>query len=408
MTDPDKKFDLPDGRGRFLLRHTMQRKMIRIAAVAIALLFLVYGLLYLRYGGGEHAPALKTPPLWQDSVLEKVADLDRPPGNIAVSESGQVYFTFHPEGGPEINVARLSATASNSTGESGISPYEAYPNREFQERFVSPLSLRIDQQNRLWVLDLANHATGTPKIFAFSLADDSLLLEYEIPSDIAPLGSHMNDFQIDSAGEFMYIADASIFGKSPALIVFDIEKRTARRLLEDHESVTAENFISTVGGREMVVLGFFVVRPHVDSIALDKNDEWLYFAAVNAQFMYRVRATDLRDESLTPDQLAAKVERFARKSHSDGITMDRAGNIYLSDPEYDAVNVLRADGEFQTLITSPKLRWPDGFSFGPDQQVYVTCSALHHVIFKTRSYQKDHEPFQIYRFQGLAPGIAGH
>ncbi|MCR9144197.1 MAG: hypothetical protein NXI24_18255 [bacterium] len=384
----------------------MNRRTIVFAFAALfPVLLLVYSLLYLRYGGGDHAPALQTPPLWQDDVLEKVADLDRPPGNIAVSRSGQVYFTFHPEGGPDINVARLK---SGSADEDGLTAFEAYPNLEFQSRFVSPLSVRIDRQNRLWVLDLANHATGTPKIFAFSLADDSLLIEYEIPSDIAPLGSHMNDMQIDSQGEFMYIADASIFGKSPALIVFDIKNQSSRRLLENHESVTAEHFISKVDGRDMVVLGFFAIRPHVDSIALDKRDEWLYYAAVNAQYMYRVRAKDLRNQSLSPTALAAKVERFARKSHSDGITMDAADNIYLSDPEHDAVNVLKANGEFQTLIASPKLRWPDGFSFGPDGYIYVTCSALQHVIFKSRSYQEQHEPFQIYRFKGIVSGIAGH
>ncbi|MEQ9364143.1 MAG: L-dopachrome tautomerase-related protein [Leptospirales bacterium] len=394
------------GPGREITR-IMKRTIVFALAALFPLILLLYGFLWFRYGGGEHAPALTTAPLWQDDVLEKVADLDRPPGNIAVSRDGEVYFTFHPEGAPDINVARLTGDAAKAADDA-TTPIEAYPNLEFQSRFVSPLSLRIDQQNRLWVLDLANHATGTPKIFAFSLADDSLLMEYEIPADIAPLGSHMNDMQIDSAGEFMYIADASIFGKNPALIVFDIKNKSARRLLENHPSVTAEHFISTVGGREMVMLGFFVVRPHVDSIALDTRDEWLYYAAVNAQHMYRIRVKYLRDERLSARELARKVERFARKSHSDGITMDSADNIYLSDPEYNAVNVLNARGEFKTLITSPKLRWPDGFSFGPDGFVYVTCSALHHVIFQSRSYQSEHEPFQIYRFPGLAPGVAGH
>ena len=382
----------------------MSRKLITALATLFAVLLLLYTILYLRYGGGEHAPALTTPPLWSEAVLEPVANLDRPPGNIAVSATGDVYFTFHPEGAPAVNVARLRKDPNGQP----TSEFDPYPDLAFQERFISPLSVRIDRQNRLWVLDLANHATATPKIFAFNLADGGLLLEYEIPSDIAPLGSHMNDMQIDSAGEFIYIADASIFRKSPALIVFDIKNRTARRVRENHESVTAENFISKVGGRDMVVLGAFVIRPHVDSIALSRDGQWLYYAAVNAQHMYRVRAADLRDKSLDPATLAAKVERFARKSHSDGITIDDAGNLYLSDPEHDAVTALRANGEFQTLVTSSKLRWPDGFSFGPDGYVYVTCSALQHVIFMSAAHQQAHAPYQIFRFKGLAPAAPGH
>ena len=201
----------------------MSRKLITALATLFAVLLLLYTILYLRYGGGEHAPALTTPPLWSEAVLEPVANLDRPPGNIAVSATGDVYFTFHPEGAPAVNVARLRKDPNGQP----TSEFDPYPDLAFQERFISPLSVRIDRQNRLWVLDLANHATATPKIFAFNLADGGLLLEYEIPSDIAPLGSHMNDMQIDSAGEFIYIADASIFRKSPALIVFDIKNRTA-------------------------------------------------------------------------------------------------------------------------------------------------------------------------------------
>ena len=81
----------------------------------------------------------------------------------------------------------------------------------------------------------------------------------------------------------------------------------------------------------------------------------------------------------------------------------------MSDPEHDAVNILHARGEFETLLRSPeKLRWPDGFSFGPDGQVYVTCSALHHVIFRSGSHQRASAPYEIYRFPGLASRAPGH
>ena len=93
---------------------------------------------------------------------------------------------------------------------------------------------------------------------------------------------------------------------------------------------------------------------------------------------------------------------------SDGITTDLADGVYLSDPEHSAVLRLGPDRELRTLIKDPRLRWPDGFSYGPDGWLYVTCSALHHVIGRSRDHIRDHSPYQIYRFRPGQLGLAGH
>ena len=63
--------------------------------------------LRLTLGGGKTLDDRTTPPTMPISALELVADLPLPPGNIAVSQSGRVFFTFHPEGKPTIKVAEL-------------------------------------------------------------------------------------------------------------------------------------------------------------------------------------------------------------------------------------------------------------------------------------------------------------
>ena len=102
--------------------------------------------------------------------------------------------------------------------------------------------------------------------------------------------------------------------------------------------------------------------------------------------------------------MAARVEDFAAKTLSDGLTMDVDDNVYLSDMEHSAVVRLGPDRRLTTLVKDARLRWPDGFSFGPDGWLYVTCSSLQHVLFVSRAEMRAHAPYQIFRFQ---PGVAG-
>lgn len=380
------------------------RKVWWIPLVLLLLLALLPLTIKYRYGGGEPFPSMVVTPTMDSGVLELVADLPLPPGNIAVSSTGRVFFTFHPEGQPAVKVAELV------DGEAQAWPSMAFQTGEGEERyFQNVLSLRIDRQGRLWTLDNANHGLGQTRLLAFDLGSGKVVHEHEFSREVAPRLSHLNDFQVSKDGRYVFIADASIMGKQPAILVYDSETKKARRELEGHVSVSAEPYIPVVQGRKMEIFGLFAIRPGVDSIALDRENEWLYFAAVTATRMYRVRVADLLNGALSSEDLAARVEDWAAKSESDGITTDNAGNVYLSDPGNDAIHRLAADtGELTTLVQSRSIRWPDGFSFGPRGYLYFTCSALHHVIGQPRRHKLSQAPYQIYRFRPGVSAAAGH
>ena len=375
------------------------RLLLRLAAVLVGIAIVIVVGIRVRYGGeGGHFEDRTGEPELPASVLEVVANLDLPPGNIAVSADGRVFFSFHPEARPPVQVAELVDDR----------PVPYPPSLPDELAYQSVLSLRIDRQNRLWVLDYANHGTGTPRLLGFDLASGEVVHRHDFPRDIAPLGSHLNDFQVSPDGGRIYIADASIFGLAPALVVYDLASGTSRRLLEGHASVTAEAYTPVVQGRKMLIFGIFPIRPGVDSIALDRRGEWLYYAPVTNEAMYRIRRRDLDDAALSAEELAARVERFAPKTMSDGISTDLDGNVYLTDPDESAITLLTPDGRLRTLLEDPILRWPDGLSFGPDGWLYVTCSALHQVIMKSRSHVESHAPYQIFRFRPGPAGIPGH
>jgi len=374
--------------------------MLRFIATSILSIIVLIAVISVAtesiYGGGADFPDRTTAPTLSTDALEVVANLDYPPGNIAVSNTGRIFFTLHPEGRPPFNVAEL---INGKAIEVPISD-----NIELR----TVLSVRIDRQNRLWILDYADHGSATPQILAIDLNTMKVVHHYEFSSDIAGLGSHLNDFQVSQDGSAIYIANASVLGLNPSIIIYNTLSKTARQVLLDHEAVIADFYVPNVEGEKMLIFGVFAIRPGVDSIALDRNEEWLYFAPVTDEHLHRIRIDDLNDLSLTHEKLAQKVERFGEKTMSDGITTDNAGNIYLSDIEHSAIVKMKPDTSLETLIKDPKLRWPDGFSFGPNNWLYVTSSALQDVIGKTNSYIAEHGPYQIFRIKTGASAAAGH
>ena len=378
-------------------------RWIKRLAVSLALLILIALIaVKYRYGGGEDFPDRSGTPRLPATALELVAELPTPPGNIAVSSDGRVFATLHPEARPTGKVVEIV------NGQPVEWPDASWqdPTRS-EQAFRNVLSVRIDRQNRLWALDNGDHGIHPARLLSFDLSTNQLHSVHEFDRSIAGLGSHLNDFQISSDGQWIYIADASFFGKTPALLVHNTQTGVTRRLLQGHPSVSAEHFTPVVQGRSMEILGLLSIRPGVDSIGLDKQDQWLYFAPITNLNLYRIRTEDLRNAQISAVDLAGRVEIFGAKTMSDGITLDRQGTIYLSDLEHSAIVTLRQDRSLQTLIQDQRLRWPDGFSFGPQGWLYVTCSALHQVFGRLPGQISAAGPFQIFRLKPGAEGIAG-
>ncbi len=371
--------------------------MKNILLFLIVLFVITATVLWVRHGGGESYPNLTESPQQSGDALEEVLSYAEPIGNVAVSSDGRVFFTVHPESRPHGN--KLLEYVNGAS--------VPFPSLRLQkELFDTPLGIAIDRLNRLWVIDHGNHGMRTAHIVAIDLATGEVLRNQSFDASIAPAGSLLQDIQVSADGSSIVIADASFWRKRPALIVYDVETGNARRVLEGHSSVAAENYIIRTNGRNMEFLGGMVaLRGGVDGIAL--GTKWLYYGALNGSGLYRLQLKDLRNENLPASQLATRIERYSDKPLSDGLSIDTTGGVYITDVEHSAIFRVGADHRLSTLIQSPKIRWPDALSFGPDGFLYVADSALPELILQSTKHIQTAGPYRVFRFQPGFDGVPG-
>jgi sugar lactone lactonase YvrE len=389
------------------LKSDMKKFFWRFSVALLLLVGAFVAWFYFRYGNsgrGKPFPSVASAPLYGDSIVEVVATLPEPPGNLAVSATGRLFFTYHAESRPNIKV--LEWVNGQPV---------PYPNQAFQQDqgngqpyFGDIFNLRIDQQNRLWTLDHGFHGLKTPRLLAFDLATNQLVHQFDFPAEVAGAGSYVQDMQVSPDGEKIYIADIGVMAQRPGIIIYDLATKTARRVLDRHASVMEEPYLINAKGKQMVLLGgLFWMHPALDPIALDKAGDWLYFGPMSGGTLYRAHTRDLNNPDLSPGELAAKVEKFGSKPLCDGLTMDSVGNVYITGIEDGSIYRLGADRQLSTYVKDERFRWPDGLSFGPNQWIYLADSDIPDVMLKSKDHIKASAPFYIFRFRADKAGVPG-
>jgi len=372
--------------------------MKKILLFLLVMAAMLAAITWLRYGGGDPYADLSTPPRYTDDDLDVVLAYPEPVGNVAVSPDGRLFFTVHPESRPRGN--RLLEFVEGAS--------EPYPDVRSQlDLFDTVLGLTVDTRNRLWTIDHGNHGLRDARIVAIDLERNAVIRDQVLPDDIAPAGSYLQDLRVTPDGRTVIIADASFWRKSPALIVYDVESGQARRVLEGHDSVSAENFVISANGQALRYLaGLVTFKGGVDGLAV--GPEWIYFGAINGSSLFRVAVADVRNEALSSGELAARVERYSPKPLSDGMEVDEDGNVYVTDVEHNSVYIVGLDRKPRTLLRSPRIRWPDAVANGPDGQLFVADSALPELILQPREHIAAQGPYRIFRLRTGDATTADH
>lgn len=329
-------------------------------------------------------------------------DRDVPPGNLAIGPDGRMFMSVHEFYGPELRVVEVMA--DGTTVPYPTEDWARAPDED-GDGLNGVLGLRADRDGILWMLDGQGEGQ-TGRVVAWDTNTESLHAIYYIGQPAARATSFLNDLAVDRDHGAIYISDTGD-GVNSALIVLDLESGRVRRVLEGSVFTTPEDTPMVIDGRE-ILLGGNPAKIGVNPITVDPTNTWVYFAPMTASAMYRVRTADLLDESLSDDELAARVERYGDKPISDGSTVDAAGNVYITAMTDNAIGVTRPDGSYEVLYQSDEaLPWPDGFSIGADGFVYATINELHRSPVLNGGVDDSLGTYRIVRFPALGEAISG-
>ncbi|WP_426957067.1 SMP-30/gluconolactonase/LRE family protein [Muricoccus radiodurans] len=247
-------------------------------------------------------------------------------------------------------------------------------------RFVCVQSVVMDPQDNLWVLDaaapnMAGPVPGGPKLVRIDLRSNSVAQVIALGPAVAPQGSYLNDVRFDPDGGTAFITDSGARG---AILVVDTATGAARRALDGHPSTQFEpEVVPKSDGRELRRPNGRAMQSAADGIAISAVGTQLYWQALTGRTLYRVPTAALRDASLPPDRLGVQVERIGQTHVADGLWLDAANRLYVTNPETSAIEVATAPGApLVVLAQDPRMRWPDTFSQGPDGVLYVTASHI--------------------------------
>ena len=340
-----------------------------------------------------------------EAELEIVAEfsLDNPPGNIAVTPEGKLIMSQHQFYGAPLRVVEVL-----EDGRTIPFPTKAWSNKPVSKGIGlnNVLGLRSDQDGILWMLDRRAGENQPGKLVAWDTLNDELFQVIYLPEPIISENSFLNDLAVDLEHNAIFITDTASDDDS-ALIVVDLNTGFSRRVLEGDVSTRPENIPLIINERVLNLAGK-PARIGANPITIDPNNEWVYYAPMSGTSLYRIATEDLLDASLSETELSSRVERYGDKPICDGITVDGAGNVYISSITENAIGVVDETGEYQILYQDNQLlSWTDGMAFGADDYVYVTVSQLQNSPPLNNGQNDFQPPFYIVRFPALASGAVG-
>lgn len=326
-------------------------------------------------------------PVISTGTLEVVAEMDINPGNVAVSKDGRVFCTIHPLRPQDVQLVEI--TGKNSFQPFPSADFQSEKNNTTDEQFDTPLGAVVDNNNRLWVIDVGMNL-GKARLFAFDINTGEQLMRFDLPEDIAPPTSFVQDLAVDEQNGWVYLAD---FG-DPGIIAVDINNKTFRKFTHQ-PSMASEDIDLIINLKPQYFLGE-LARVGINPITLSADRETIYYGAMNGSKWYRLPAALLRNNK-SDAELTKAVAIEGLKPISDGAATDARGNHYFTNLSNGSIDVLDPSGTRSTLVKDDRISWPDNVRFGDENWLYIAVNQLHKTPAFTGGEDEGEAPYYILR-----------
>lgn len=323
-----------------------------------------------------------------DDRLEVVSELHIRPGDVAVSKSGRVFATIHSLGSRKVQLIEIKDS----------NRYVPFPSKLFQKNenpasdqaMDSPLGLVFDKQDRLWVIDMGQEL-GKTRLWCLDIDQRKVLRKIELPENIAPQGSFIQDVAIDIEHQWAYMADIS----NPGIIALNLATNSARRFGGVKE-LEAEDIDMVIDGK-LVYFGGKPARVAVDPITISADGNTVFFGAMNGTNWYSLNAQLFRNDA-SDQAIKNSIVRVGAKPISDGASSDEYGNHYFTDLTAHAITRLNQNGTLEYIIQDDRLKWPDNAYIAGDGSIYISVNQLNTTPAFTGNKDEGKPPYYIYRF----------
>jgi hypothetical protein len=328
--------------------------------------------------------------------VEQIAEFNGWPSGVAVSSHGRIFVSF-----PQANYQLSAATLCEIENGAAIPfPFAG---------FTSIQGLRSGENDKIYALDtgstdLSGCDPARVALWVLGAHSGTVIERHTFPADVVLPSSYLIDFALDQRNGAAYMLDA---GREPpnALIVLDLASGRSRRLLNDHPSL---RIAPSLGRRGLLAnrkpLLVRDARGHAQpvqagaiGIALHTDDGTLYWSKPDT--LYSVSTELLLNPRTSAAQLDAAIKTWPlRPFASDGLARDGDGHILLTDVTHNGVQRLSPlQGQYELLVSDPRISWPDGIAVGPDATIYVTSSQFHRSALFNDGVDKRRAPFSLFR-----------
>lgn len=120
-----------------------------------------------------------------------------------------------------------------------------------------------------------------------------------------------------------------------------------------------------------------------------------------------MKISDLLNENLSEKELDQRVETYSEKPNNGGMSIDEAGNLYLTSVENRNVTIIYAkDRSVKTFAYDKRLLWADGVSYNhTDGYMYVSAAQVHLGAIFNNGKKLAKPPYYIFRFKPEVKGV---